>query len=71
MEVSGRLLLPISQPIEYVRQILLHGRSLLDAPVAWGIGWLLVQPAVLVVVGAAVVWTGERIALRAGSLARY
>jgi ABC-type polysaccharide/polyol phosphate export permease len=71
MAVVGRLLFPTTQGIEVLREILLEGRSLGTLQVEWGLGWLVVQPIALLVVGAAFFKLSERIARRKGTLARY
>ncbi|MFE7245379.1 hypothetical protein [Streptomyces sp. NPDC057580] len=66
----GRLFLPIAPAIEGVRD-LVAGHGLTDLPSGWGLGWLLLQP--LLILGAGVVLFArlERLAKRRGTLGRY
>ena len=71
MAVIGRLLFPITQGIEVMREILLEGHSLGTLQVNWGLGWLLIQPIAFLVAGTLFFRASERIAKRKGTLARY
>ncbi|MCW2886640.1 MAG: transporter [Streptosporangiaceae bacterium] len=67
----SRLLIPIAPGIEAMREILLKGRSLTSLQDGWGLGWLLLQPVLLLLVGGLLfVWL-ERVAKRRGTLGRY
>jgi ABC-2 type transport system permease protein len=66
----GRLLVPVAPGIEAVRDIF-AGHSLFDLRTGWGLGWLLVQPLLLIAVGVALFTRLERIAKRRGTLGRY
>lgn len=68
LEVAGRALLPIAQPIAYARRILIDGQTLATAQVDWGLVWLLGQPLLLAVLGVAVYRLAERTAQRRGIL---
>lgn len=66
----SRLLVPITPGIEAMRGILLQHRALATLP-GWGIGWLLVQPILLVSLGVLLFRLLERVAMRRGTLGRY
>lgn len=67
----SRLLIPIAPGIEAMREILLKGRSLTNLQDGWGINWLLIQPALLLAIGALLFAWLERVAKRRGTLGRY
>jgi ABC-2 type transport system permease protein len=67
----SRLIIPVAPGIEAMREILLKGRSLTDLHDGWGLGWLLVQPLVLLLVGGVLFTRLERVAKRRGTLGRY
>lgn len=71
MATAGRLLFPITQPIAYVRGILIDGHTLLTAQVDWGLAWLIGQPALLLLAGIVTYRLTEQVARRRGSLGRY
>lgn len=67
----SRLVYPMAQPLEFVRAILLHSRSLTDSGVRWGLVWLLAQPVILVTTGVVLFTITDKAAKRAGTLGRY
>jgi ABC-2 type transport system permease protein len=67
----SRLIIPVAPGIEAMREILLKGRSLTGLRDGWGLGWLLVQPLVLLLVGGILFTCLERAAKRRGTLGRY
>ncbi len=69
LEIAGRALLPIAQPIAYARRILIDGQTLATAQVDWGLAWLLGQPLLLLTLGAVIYGLAERTAQRRGILA--
>lgn len=69
--VISRLIIPVAPGIEAMREILLKGGSLADLRDGWGLGWLLVQPLVLLLVGGVLFTCLERLAKRRGTLGRY
>lgn len=69
--ITSRLIIPIAPGIEAMREILFKGRSLTGLQDGWGLGWLLLQPVLLVLVGVAVFAGLERVAKRRGTLGRY
>lgn len=67
----SRLLIPIAPGIEAMREILLKGRSLTGLQDGWGLGWLLLQPVLLLLAGGVLFVRLERLAKRRGTLGRY
>ncbi|GAB2842779.1 hypothetical protein GCM10027176_53110 [Actinoallomurus bryophytorum] len=67
----SRAVVPIAPGIEAMREILLEGHSLTGLRDGWGLGWLLVQPFLLLVAGVVVFTRFERLAMRRGTLGRY
>jgi ABC-type polysaccharide/polyol phosphate export permease len=67
----SRAVIPIAPGIEAMREILLEGRSLTGLQDGWGLGWLLVQPLLLLVAGVVLFTRFERLAMRRGTLGRY
>lgn len=67
----SQLLVPITPGVEAMRDILLDHRSLTTFYTGWGLGWMLAQPALLIVLGALLFDRLQRIALRRGTLSRY
>jgi ABC-type polysaccharide/polyol phosphate export permease len=67
----SRAVIPIAPGIEAMREILLEGRSLTGLQDGWGLGWLLLQPVLLLVAGVLVFTRLERLAKRRGTLGRY
>lgn len=70
MATIGRLLLPIAQPIAYTRELLVNGHTLTNAPIDWGLTWLLGQPLLFLTLGLLTYHLAERTAQRRGSLGR-
>lgn len=70
MAAIGRLLLPIAQPIAYARAILVNGHTLANAPIDWGLTWLLGQPLLFLALGLLTYHLAERTAQQRGSLGR-
>jgi ABC-2 type transport system permease protein len=69
--VLSRLLVPVAPGVEAIRDMVLHGAPLTDLHSGWGLGWLLVQPLLLVAVGIVLFGRLERLAKRRGTLGRY
>lgn len=67
----SRLLVPVAPGIEAVRDVLVGGHPLGGLPTGWGLWWLIVQPLLLVGVGAVLFGRLERVARRRGTLGRY
>lgn len=67
----SRVLVPISPGVEAMRDILLDANSLTGLDTGWGLGWLLLQPLLLLAAGVVVFSRLERLAKRRGSLSRY
>jgi ABC-type polysaccharide/polyol phosphate export permease len=67
----SRAVIPIAPGIEAMREILLKGRSLTGLQDGWGLGWLLLQPLLLLVTGVVLFTRFERLAKRRGTLGRY
>jgi ABC-type polysaccharide/polyol phosphate export permease len=67
----SRAIIPIAPGIEAMREILFKGRSLAGLHDGWGLGWLLLQPILLILVGGVLFAALERVAKRRGTLGRY
>ncbi|MFC4114954.1 ABC transporter permease [Nonomuraea zeae] len=67
----SRLLVPVAPGVEAMRDILLGGHSLAALPTGWGLGWLLLQPLIIVAAGVMVFGRLEHLAKRRGTLGRY
>lgn len=67
----SRTVVPIAPGVEALRDILLHGGSLTDLDTGWGLGWLLLQPLLIVAAGIVLFTRLERAAKRRGTLSRY
>lgn len=67
----SRVIVPIAPGIEAMREMLIKGRPLTGLQDGWGLGWLLVQPFLLLLVGGLVFARLERLAKRRGTLGRY
>lgn len=66
----SRTLVPVAPGVEALRDIMLGGHSLSALPSGWGLPWLLVQPVLLLALGATVFVLLERTAMRRGTLTR-
>jgi ABC-2 type transport system permease protein len=69
--VISRLIIPVAPGIEAMREILLKGRSLTSLQDGWGLGWLILQPVLLLLIGGVLFAALERVAKRRGTLGRY
>jgi ABC-type polysaccharide/polyol phosphate export permease len=67
----SRAVVPIAPGIEAMREILLEGHSLTGLQDGWGLGWLLVQPFLLLAAGVVLFTRFERLAMRRGTLGRH
>ncbi|MFI9154618.1 ABC transporter permease [Streptomyces sp. NPDC053367] len=67
----SRLIVPIAPGIEAMRDILIGGHSLTDLQTGWGLGWLLLQPVLIVAAGIVLFARLEKVAKRRGTLGRY
>jgi ABC-2 type transport system permease protein len=71
MAVSGRVVVPVTQGVDAMRAILLHGQSLGTLHIEWGLAWLLIQPVLYLAGGIAVFTISQRVAMRRGTLGQY
>lgn len=71
IEWVSRVLVPVAPGVEAMRDLLIGGHSLAALPSGWGIGWLLVQPLLLVGAGVVLFARLEGLAKRRGTLGRY
>jgi ABC-2 type transport system permease protein len=67
----SRAIIPIAPGIEAMREVLLKGRSLTGLQDGWGLGWVIIQPLLILLVGVLVFTRFERLAMRRGTLGRY
>jgi ABC-type polysaccharide/polyol phosphate export permease len=66
----SRLVVPIAPGVEAMRDILIGGHTLTDLPSGWGLGWLLVQPLLILAAGSIAFNRLEHLAKRRGTLGR-
>ena len=68
---ASRALIPIAPGIEATRAILLDGATLTSLDTGWGLGWVLLQPLLLVGLGLILFNRFERVARNRGTLGQY
>ncbi|MEV0649567.1 hypothetical protein AB0I28_30350 [Phytomonospora sp. NPDC050363] len=68
---GARLLVPIAPGVEALRGILLGGDPAAALNAGWGLGWLLLQPLLILAAGIAVFARFEGLAKKRGTLGRY
>ena len=66
----SRIAVPIAPGIEAMRDILLGGHPLTALPSGWGLGWLLLQPLLILAAGIIAFTRLEHLAKRRGTLGR-
>ncbi|GIG67005.1 ABC transporter permease [Phytomonospora endophytica] len=68
---AARLLVPIAPGVEAMRDMVIGGDPLTALGSGWGLGWLLLQPILILVIGVVLFARLERVAKKRGTLGRY